>query len=252
MAQLHFGQWLKREIENLSLTQAEFSRRSGIPRQTMLVWLAAATPTLRGDNIVRLAKALGKTREEVEEKLQAAAAAEHTPAPDDEHTPAAASDRVPIITPNFDRLIGPDASFIRDGSLVVPFNFTAFALAVEDDAMLPDFRPGDVVVCRDVTFFTIEPGDAHGLVLATADGREEVLFRKLDPIEGDPTHVLAVALNPMTRPRTRKIRMAHVRRVGREVAHFHTGPDAPADVAIDGDQVRKLGQSPRPPKRRDK
>jgi len=66
---VHFGQWLKREIENLGVDQSEFCRNAGISYWTLRVWLGQARPNIRGHNVVRLARALGIEREDVEREL---------------------------------------------------------------------------------------------------------------------------------------------------------------------------------------
>jgi predicted transcriptional regulator len=65
-AEIHFGKWLKRQIENLPMTQTEFARHCGIPLPTLGTWIYQPNARLRGDNIVRVARALGISREELE------------------------------------------------------------------------------------------------------------------------------------------------------------------------------------------
>lgn len=69
---MDFGHWLKTEIENREMTQAAFSDRSGISLPTLKRWLAQPCPPIRGVNIVRLAKALGLHRADVEARLHEA------------------------------------------------------------------------------------------------------------------------------------------------------------------------------------
>lgn len=69
----HFGRWLKREIENVGETQAAFAQRASIGFGALKLWLAARSPKIRGRNVVKLARALGLSRDEVEQKLAEAA-----------------------------------------------------------------------------------------------------------------------------------------------------------------------------------
>lgn len=73
----HFGNWLKREIENLGLTQREFCERSGFPFGSLRNWMVAC-PSIQGRNVARLARALGVTREVVETRLAEAEAADRS------------------------------------------------------------------------------------------------------------------------------------------------------------------------------
>jgi predicted transcriptional regulator len=66
-----FNEWLKRRIEDLGLTQAEFADRAGVATSTLGLWLSETPPRIRGLNRSRLAKALGVTRNQIDSRLDA-------------------------------------------------------------------------------------------------------------------------------------------------------------------------------------
>jgi transcriptional regulator with XRE-family HTH domain len=69
-----FPQWLRREIEGRLLTFGEFADRAGVSRSTLDTWLAGKYQP-RGVNVVRIARALGVEREQVDKHLPATVAA---------------------------------------------------------------------------------------------------------------------------------------------------------------------------------
>lgn len=66
----HFGQWLRRQIEERMLTQAAFADRCGVPFWTLRRWITSACPAIRGTNVVRLARGLGIDRSEIDARIQ--------------------------------------------------------------------------------------------------------------------------------------------------------------------------------------
>ena len=62
-----FGIWLRREIENRKMTISAFAIHAQISRDSIRRWLNGDRP--RGDNIARLADALGLPREVIDAKL---------------------------------------------------------------------------------------------------------------------------------------------------------------------------------------
>jgi plasmid maintenance system antidote protein VapI len=69
-----FGQWLMREIENRLMTKRQFARKAGVSEASITRWVYEQREP-RGVNVVRVARALGVPREEVEAHLPHAAAA---------------------------------------------------------------------------------------------------------------------------------------------------------------------------------
>jgi plasmid maintenance system antidote protein VapI len=67
---MHFGQWLKREIENRMVPHTEFARQMGVNPATLFRWLRKRRPRMHAYNVVRIANALGISREEVEQVLE--------------------------------------------------------------------------------------------------------------------------------------------------------------------------------------
>jgi SOS-response transcriptional repressor LexA len=69
VSEKHFGIWLRRQIEETLLPRRKWAKTHDIPFDTLKVWLPKAKPDIRGTNLVKLAKALGKPREEIEAML---------------------------------------------------------------------------------------------------------------------------------------------------------------------------------------
>lgn len=64
--------WLRRQIEKKMMSQPEFAHHSKINFWTIRNWLDEAAPNITGKNREKLAKALGVTRDEIEQRLLAA------------------------------------------------------------------------------------------------------------------------------------------------------------------------------------
>ena len=64
----NFGlrEWLQRHIQGLEMSQKQWAEKSGIPFDTVRAWMRKNPPRPLGVNLVRLAKATGKTRDEIE------------------------------------------------------------------------------------------------------------------------------------------------------------------------------------------
>jgi transcriptional regulator with XRE-family HTH domain len=69
-----FGRWLRREIEGREMSQGAFAEKAGLSREHLNRILHNAN-TPRGVTIVRIARALGVSREKVESHLPPAVAA---------------------------------------------------------------------------------------------------------------------------------------------------------------------------------
>jgi predicted transcriptional regulator len=70
MRSIHFGDWLKRQIEDRLKTQSQFAQESQIPFFTLRHWIKSSSPKIRGLGRSKLAKALDLTREEVDKLLK--------------------------------------------------------------------------------------------------------------------------------------------------------------------------------------
>lgn len=67
---MSFRDWLSNEIEERQLTRDEFATRVGVYTSTLMDWLSRNNPRVpQGRNIVRLARALGISRAEIESHL---------------------------------------------------------------------------------------------------------------------------------------------------------------------------------------
>lgn len=69
---MHFGNWLRREIDERLMTQKEFARRAGISQPNLSSLCKSAAPWPKGITIVRIARVLGISRNEIESKLATA------------------------------------------------------------------------------------------------------------------------------------------------------------------------------------
>lgn len=68
----------------------------------------------------------------------------------------------------------------------------AFALEIIGESMLPDFRPGEVIIIDPDS--AIRPGD---FVVAKTDGDEEATFKKYRPRGYDDDNVEIIELVPL-------------------------------------------------------
>ena len=71
----HFGNWLRRQIEDREFSIAAFARHAGIPLRSVQRWLAEPCPGIRGHFRTRLARSLGVERDVIDGQLDAASAA---------------------------------------------------------------------------------------------------------------------------------------------------------------------------------
>lgn len=75
---IHFGHWLKKQIENLGVSQEVFAFRAKVAYVSLRYWMNQPAPNIRGFRRVLLAKALKITREELDTILADAMAANPT------------------------------------------------------------------------------------------------------------------------------------------------------------------------------
>ena len=71
---LHFGNWLRREIEDRLKTNKQFAEEAGLDESSLYRILREPSPCIRGVTIVRIAKSLGVSRDDVERQLGGKAA----------------------------------------------------------------------------------------------------------------------------------------------------------------------------------
>ena len=207
MSTMHFGDWLGEEIAKLGISQAEFSRRADIPLPTLRTWLKSAGAGIRGNNLEKLARGLGRDAEDIRTKLRQAYYAKGD-----------SSISVPILNRPGERLMMRPvpiinkvsaSRFIEKTNLDFPPGFAdrdvpaptddpdAFALIVEGDCMVPDYHPGEIVV-----FSPLEV-ERHGPVAGKdyyiqldSSGNDENSFKRLLFDPDDTTVFLFKCLNP--------------------------------------------------------
>jgi len=56
----HEGKWLKGEVAKTKLSQLAFSRKTGIPRSTLMTWFLQEEVSIRDDLLEKLAESLGR------------------------------------------------------------------------------------------------------------------------------------------------------------------------------------------------
>lgn len=74
--QFNFGTWLRREIEGTGMSRRAFADAHQLALDTLNKWIAQQCPRIRGYQVVRISNALGRQREEIEQRLAEAAGAE--------------------------------------------------------------------------------------------------------------------------------------------------------------------------------
>lgn len=66
---MHFGRWLKNQLDDRGLMVTSFARSSGIPRSTLNGWFSQSRPDIRGDNFKKLYSALQIDPDVIRDKL---------------------------------------------------------------------------------------------------------------------------------------------------------------------------------------
>jgi len=198
--QVHFGHWLKRQIALMPMDQTEFATHAGIPRPSLSKWLASPCPPIRPANIVRLAKGLGKTPEEIEQRL---AGAKVTVTEGEQSTTSTTIGRVPLLKSPHDELLAKHIPSIRSGYFYgfVPTQAVDgkhFCRVVGDTQMFPPFEPGDLVIYEQVDPRAADFGQGRVSVFE-AGGETHFLLVQSHPT--DPSKFVAKPLNPKSRPR---------------------------------------------------
>jgi len=197
---MHFGQWLKRKIEDQTLQQKEFAEKADIGFGAIRLWLRSAAPNIRGANLVKLAKGLGVPREEIEQRL---AGAKVTVTEGEQSTSSATIGRVPLLKSPHDELLAKHIPSIRSGYFygLVPTQAVDgkhFCRVVGDTHMFPPFEPGDLVFYEHVDPRAADFGQGRVSVFE-AGGETHFLLVQSHPT--DPSKFVAKPLNPKSRPR---------------------------------------------------
>lgn len=176
--------------EAAGLTQAEVARRVGVSKQAVGQWESGDTRSIRGDNLLALARVLGRQPGEFSASGRVGAAAVGSGAPG-----PPGPWEVPLVTWRVAALwhvgagitlAGPSAKRVRTGRRV---GRDAFALEVRDDAMAP-LAPRGAVIVADPELGSPAAGD---YVVATFEGDDEAVFRRYREEPGGPA--MLVPLN---------------------------------------------------------
>src|SRR5436190_9903841 len=187
---IHFGDWLDEEIAKLGINQTEFARRAGIPLPTLRTWLKLPKSEIRGGNLEKLSKGLGKPQDELRSKLRQAY-----------YERGDSSMSVPIMNRPGERLtIRPvpiinkisAAKLVEKSGLDYPPGFEdrlvpaptddpdAFAMIVEGDCMAPDYLPGEIVTFSplEVQRYGVIAGKDYAIQL-DGDANHESTFKRV-------------------------------------------------------------------------
>lgn len=142
----HFGQWLKRQIDDLGVSQTAFAQQHGIPHPTLKGWIASSRPRIRGYNLTLLATALKHKRHIVEETLLGAEPDEF----DANVEPYSERRLKPI--PLFDLPLSAgtwtEVTQIAELHEADQIDRGIFRVRLRGDSMLPDYKSGTVVEFR--------------------------------------------------------------------------------------------------------
>ena len=207
MSNIHFGNWLEREIDRMGINQSEFSRRADIPLPTLRTWLKMPRSEIRGGNLEKLAKALGKTPDEVRVKMRQAY-----------YVRGDLSMSVPIMNRPGERLtmrpvpiVNGAAAYkiVEKTNFDYPPGFTdryvpaptddpdAFAMVVDGDCMEPDYRRGELAIFSplEVQRYGPQPGKDYAIQM-DGDPPSKNDFKRLFLEKEDPTIFLFRCINP--------------------------------------------------------
>ncbi len=196
--ELDFGAWLKREIEDIPMEQPAFAAASGIPFRTLRHWIQSPKPNIRGANMTRLAKGLGRPKEVIEQMLAASRGWTVT-----QPAEVVSLHSIPLYAgvsaARWDERDDPDQPDGRSERTVdAPVRDpAAFAVVVDGACMEPDYPDGWVAVFSplEVEQNGIVDGEDYYVQLdGSGDGRSTFKRVTVDP--SSPTHLLLTCLNP--------------------------------------------------------
>jgi transcriptional regulator with XRE-family HTH domain len=172
----------------------ELSKRSGVPYESVAKYTQGRVEKPRGKSLEKIASALGVTEQFL---LYGIATPENLTINDNSINQNGVV-RLPLISLSdlARHQEGHDLMSVWDGemSVVVADDVGPLSVVttVEDNSMLPDFRPGDRVVCDPEA--SIEPGK---FVLAKVDNSGKALFRRYRLSKIGANGIPSVELKPL-------------------------------------------------------
>lgn len=180
--------------QRAEMTQEELGRRVGVTKNAVTQWEKEGGTVPKTLRLAKIEQALSIERGTLTSKQEA-----DTPNRDVEVSLASAGVyRVPVISyvaaSGWQEVVDPYE--LGGGSDVLqtdePVSSSAFALIVEGDSMMPEFRPGDRIVIDPSA--TPQPGE---FVVAKLNNRDEATFKKYRPRGFDDNGVEIVELMPL-------------------------------------------------------
>lgn len=158
-------------------TLAELARRSGVDYDSIAKYAQGEVSSPRGKRLAKIAEALGVTEQALFFGIAAAQKLTDYDRLSAENVKG--THKIPRITLSelANHKAGHDVISVWPGemSMIVDdqISISCMAVSVEDNSMLPAFKPGDVLICDPNA--DIEPGD---FVIAKANGHHKALIRK--------------------------------------------------------------------------
>lgn len=181
---------------------AELARRSGVSYDNLTKYAKGTVQMPRGDAMERIAQTFGLTEQELVfgstggTKLGIATG---KVLPDyDRSGSQNGTKRIPHLTLSelAQHQAGHDLFNVWSGEMNIivdeKIRSNCIAVTVEDNSMLPEFKPGDILICDPDA--DIEPGN---YVIAKVDGQPKAVFRKYRLSKGQMPGVSRVELKPL-------------------------------------------------------
>lgn len=142
----HFGKWLRVLVEGSGRSKKKFASDIGVEAVTLRSWFNSPRPSLRPENLVNLAKALGTHKEVLEERLRAAVV-------EPDQNIEVGSMRTLDEIPTFDRDLAAggwtEAITVNEDEIsFAQIKQGLFRVRLSGDSMTPDYKNGNVVEFR--------------------------------------------------------------------------------------------------------
>jgi hypothetical protein len=225
----HFGRWLKRQIEAIPAEQKQFADSAKIAFGTLRIWIGKPRPEIRGANLVRLARALKMSREDLEAVLDSVC---ESAAPEGRVVPVlnrpGGEVRLPNAIPIINKISASHWAENTNLDYVAPMadsyltidDVNAFALVCDGNCMEPDWHDGDVVIFSpmDIARRGVRDGDDVGVQLSGEANGENTFKRAFNDPE-NPAYLVLRCTHPDMHEELR-VRWDHIIRIGRAVGSF--------------------------------
>ncbi len=170
---------LNQRLSELGWTKAELARRSDVSYERIIKYLHGDVDNPRGDVLEQIANAVGIPLKILLFGEDSKSNTQFQPVE---------TNFIPLISMDdlsnaaFGKSFKKFLADVEETTAVdISVSQDSFGVILNDNSMLPIFKPGDVVVCDPD--MDVAPGD---LVFAKLDELKQVIFRRIRPKQADP------------------------------------------------------------------